>query len=204
MRTKWRACARLPIASALRSIPRVARAKPTTKSRPMTQNESLPPSDASGRGVDPRVRDSVETRQARLTRLGLLESCFALALERVEQGWTKGAAARDQFERSLPESHASATCWCLTGALSWAARVGCERMSVEWQSALYTELCETLRAMLDPTWKNALSPADANLLACEHTSAGRVLVFWNDRPERTVRDVRALLFRAMRQAERAT
>ncbi len=111
------------------------------------------------------------------------------ATQLIEQGWTQGAGARNEWHRPVPESSLSACEYCLRGAISRAALdLGLDptsdyRLRGSPPEVAWKEVCQADAALVDLLEKAVTKPGAPQVR----------LMAWNDSPFRTKLEVVAVL-----------
>jgi hypothetical protein len=102
-------------------------------------------------------------------------ACAIDDLLSTEDRWTKGSNALDKYGHSVLTDNPTAVCWCLRGAiLACTYKYVHDDPWLDWDDALHNVVA---RAIGDTSYIE------------------RSIVHWNDAPERTFADVKAMLAR---------
>lgn len=110
-------------------------------------------------------------------------------LQLIEQGWTQGADARNEWHRPVPEGSLSACEYCLRGAISRAALdlrldpASDYRLTGSPPEVAWKEVCGADVALVELLEKSVTKPGEPQVR----------LVAWNDSPFRTKLEVVAAL-----------
>lgn len=115
------------------------------------------------------------------TRRTVLSTCLRQVREYVQRGWVQGVSAKNAKGRACMPTSKTATCWCITGAMTAAS----------------VELPSSYRGIL-------VSQAEGAIGSAAHLkdNYGFDLISWNDRKGRTQEQILNVLDRAIRTEER--